>query len=240
MRNATKTTVVVVSALAAVLAVAIAAYAGAGTLQGTLTVSPAGGHFGDELTIAPSMNTTGYPGDTVDLEYLADDNTWQKYGESLSIEDTTAPNPVTGRTTIGPLSFIIDDSLQYPAILRAVFKPKSSAEGTCASDPVWIRMYRNTQTKVTIAAPRTARAGKSYVTTSTITPVSGIGTIRVTVKRLVAGSHSVTYNIVTEDSGIGTFTFKRGLKGRYRITEKFLGNQFGAASGVTTKFIVVK
>lgn len=240
MRNATKVTVVVASAIAAVLAVAIAAYAGAGTLQGTLTVSPAGGHFGDELTIAPSMNTTGYPGDTVDLQYLAADNTWQKYGESLSLEDTTDPNPVTGRTTVGPLAFIIDDSLQYPAVLRAVFKPKSSAEGTCASDPVWLRMYKNMHTTVAITGPSAALVGKSYTITGRITPVSGIGKIRVTVKRLVPGAHAATKNIGTDDSGIGTFTFKRTLKGRYLITEKFLGNQFGAASGVATKIIVVK
>jgi hypothetical protein len=240
MRNATKTAVVVVSAIAAVLAVTIAAYAGAGTLQGTLTVSPSGGgHYGDELTIAPSMNTTGYPGDTVDLQYLAADNTWQKYGESLSIEDTTDPDPVSGLTTIGPLAFVVDGSLDYPAVVRAYFKPKAGAEGTAVSDPVWIRMYKNARTSMLVSGASVAKAGISYEYLGTVAPVSGIGTVRVTVKRLSNG-FTKTYLVETDESGIATFNFKQRIKGRYRISEKFLGNQFGAASGTSVKTIVVK
>ena len=239
MRNLTKTAVVVVSAFAAVLLVAVAAFAGTATLQGTLTVSPSGGHFGDELTIAPSMNTTGYPGDVVDIQYLADDNTWQKYGESLSLEDTTDPDPVSGRTTIGPLAFIVDDSLTYPAVLRAVFMPKNSAEGTCASDPVWLRVYQYTHTTVNMSGPSKASPGRHYTITGTVSPLSGVGTVRVTLRKLVKGAPTLRYDILTDDEGVALYTFARP-KGRYLVTERFLGNQFGAASGVASKIIVVK
>jgi hypothetical protein len=240
MRNATKTAVIGVSALAAALAVAVAAYAGAGTLRGTLTVTPvAGGHYGDELAIAPSLNTTACPGDVVELDYLAADNTWQQYGENLSVEDTAEPDPVSGLTTIGPLAFIVDDSLPYPAVLRAYFKPKASAEGTCVSDPIWIRLQKNAATKVAITAPKTATRNKSYVVTSQVTPVSGIGSIRVAVKRVSNGT-TQRFTITTDESGAASFSFKRSAKGTYRITEKFAGNQFGGASGTSSKTIVVK
>jgi hypothetical protein len=239
MRNATKTAVVAVSAIAAVLAVTIAAYAGAGTLQGTLTVSPSGGgHYGDELTISPSMNTTGYPGDTVDLQYLAADNTWQKYGESLSLEETTDPNPATGLTTIGPLAFVLDGSLDYPAVVRAVFVPKASAEGTCASDPIWIRMYKNPRTHVLVSGPNTVKSRVAAVYSGAVTPVSGVGKVRVTVKRLSNGS-TKTYLVETDESGIATFSFKQIAKGRYRIYEKFIGNRFGGSSDTGVKTVTV-
>jgi hypothetical protein len=240
MRNATKTAVVAVSAIAAVLAVAIAAYAGAGTLRGTLTASPSGsGHYGDELTISPSMNTTGYPGDTVDLQYLAADNTWQKYGESLSLEETTDPNPVTGLTTIGPLQFVLDGSLDYPAVVRAVFVPKASAEGTCASDPIWIRAYKNARTSTFVSGPSVVKANVNAEYLGTVAPVSGAGKMRVTVQRLPSGAKQ-TYTVETDESGIAAFNFKHGLKGRYRIWMKFLGNQFGAASSTGVKTLTVK
>lgn len=239
MRIATKTAVVAVSAFAAILAVAVTAYAAAGTLRGTLTVSPSGGHYGDELTITPSMNTTAYPGDMVDIEYLAADNTWQKHGESLSIEDTASPDPVSGETTIGPLAFILDESLQYPAVVRAYFVPKASAEGTAVSDPKWVRLYRNARTKVNINSYKTALRGKNYVIESTVQPVSGIGTVSVKVTRLSSGS-TKNFKITTDESGIAQFNFKQSAKGRYSITQKFLGNTYGAASGSSTKTIIVK
>jgi len=239
MRNATKTAVVTVSALAAVLALAVAAYAGAGTLQGTLKASPSAGHYDDEITITPSMNTTGYPGDTIDIQYLDENNTWQTYGEALSLEDTTSPDAVSGLPAIGPLAFIVDGSLQYPAVIRAYFVPKASAEGTAASDPVWIRMIKNAHTKVIVTAPKSVTHGKTSVLTSKVTPVSGVGTISVKVKRLPHGP-AKSYSVKTDDAGIASFTFVRSIKGRYSITEKFLGNRFGAASGSTIKTIVVK
>jgi hypothetical protein len=239
MRNVTKTAVVAVSAIAAVLAVAVAAYAGAGTLQGTLKIAPSGGHYGDELTIAPSMNTTAFPGDTVEIQYLAADNTWTSYGEKLSVEETTSPDATSQMTTIGPLALILDGSLDYPAVVRAIFTPKNSAEGTTASDPVWITMTRNTRTKVAIDAPKTAKRRKAYVVESTVLPVSGIGAVRVKVKRLSTGA-TRSMTVQTDDSGIASFTFKQSAKGRYLITEKFLGNRFGAASSTAAKIIVVK
>jgi hypothetical protein len=239
MRNVTKTAVVAVSAIAAVLAVAVAAYAGAGTLQGTLKIAPSGGHYGDELTIAPSMNTTAFPGDTVEIQYLAADNTWTSYGEALSFEETTEPDPVSGLTTVGPLAFVVDGSLDYPAVIRAYFKPKKSATGTATSDPVWITMTRNTRTKVAISAPKTVRRGKAHTVESIVLPVSGIGSVRVKVKRLSTGA-TKTMTVKTDESGIASFTFKQSAKGRYVITEKFLGNRFGAASNTATKIIVVK
>lgn len=239
MRNATRTALVAVSAVAAVFAVAVAAYAGAGTLQGTLSVSPSGGHYGDEITISPSMNTTAYPGDAVDIQYLAADNTWQKYGEGLSVEDTTSPSLESGLTTIGPLSFIVDESLSYPAVLRAYFTPKDSAEGTAASSPVWLKLYKNTRTVVKIAAPASATHGRRYVFTGSVLPISGVGTISATVKR-VSSTYTYRYRRATDDSGIATFNFTPKIAGRYVITEKFLGNRFGVPSAVATRIIVVK
>ena len=238
MRNATKTAILAVCALAAVLAMAVAAYAGVATFQGSLSVTPLTGHYGDELTISPSMTKIGYPGDSVDLQYLASDNTWVKYGESLSVEETTQPDAATGKTVIGPLSFIVDESLQYPAVVRAVFTAKKSAEGTCASDPVWVRVDRNPSTRVSISAPASVTRGKSQVVTGTVEPVSGVGTVRVTIKR--GGVTVKTLDVLTDDAGIAVFSFKQSVKGRYSISEKFLGNQFGAASGTSSKTIVVK
>ena len=239
MRNATRTAVIAVSAVAAVLAVAVAAYAGAGALRGAISVTPSGGHYGDELTIAPSINTTALPGDNVDIQYLAADSTWQKYGESLSVEDTISPDPTTGMATITPLAFVLDESLTYPAVIRAVVTPKNSAEGTCATDPAWITMTKNTSTSVKITGPSSVVHGKAAEILGTVVPVSGIGSIKLTVKRLPAGA-TTSYTVATDESGIGTFSFKRSIKGSYRITEKFLGNKFGPASGVAAKTIVVK
>jgi len=239
MRTATKTAVVTVSALAAVLAITVAAYAGTATLQGTLKVSPSGGHYDDEITMTPSMNATAYPGDIVDIEYLTSKNTWEKYGESLSVEDTVGPDAVSGLTTVGPLAFVIDGSLQYPAVVRAHFTPKDSAQGTEVSDPVWVRMIKNTRTKVILSAPKTVTHGKQYAIASRVTPNSGVGRISVKVKRLPSGTPRV-YTIETDESGLATFTFIRSNKGRYSITQKFLGNRFGAASPSVTKTIVVK
>ena len=240
MRNATRSALGAVLVVAAVLAVAVAAYAGAGALQGTLAISPtSSGHYGDEFTITPSMNTTAFPGDTVDIQYLAADNTWVKYGESLSIEDTTDPDPVSGITTITPLAFVLDESLSYPAVVRAYFVPHNSAEGTTASNPVWIRMKKNTHTAVKITGDFHIMHATTNEYLGTVAPVSGIGSIKVTVKRLATGA-TKSYIIATDESGIGTFNFKPAKAGRYRISEKFLGNQFGVASATAAKTVTVK
>lgn len=241
MRNATKTAVVAVSAIAAVLAVSVAAFAATATLSGTLTVTPlGGGHYGDELTIMPSMNTTAVPGDIVTIQYLDYGNNWMPVGEGLSVEDTMAPDAVSGLTTIGPLAYLIDEELpSYPAIIRAVFIPKSASKGTAVSSPVWIRMSKNLRTKMSISGPGKVTHGKNYTFESRVTPVSGIGTVKVTVERLSNHSKKV-YNVETDSTGITQFNFKQNIKGRYRISERFLGNRFGAASSTAIKTIVVK
>lgn len=239
MRNATRTAVVAVLALAAVLTVAVATAAAVWTLQGTVTAVPGAAHYGDEIVITPSQNTTALPGDTVDLQYLAADNTWQKYGESLSVEDTASVDASTGLAAIGPLNFIVDDSLQYPAVIRAHFIPKDTTEGEAYSDPIWIRLIKNMHTKTVISAPSVFVHGKTYNISTAVLPDSGAGAVKVTVKQL-GGRYNKAFTLITDDQGNGHFTTKLVTKGKYLITERFLGNQFGAASGIAAKIITVK
>jgi hypothetical protein len=232
-----KTRAALLAAAALTLVVAVAAVASAATRVG-FTVSPGRAHYGEEVTMTPSIDATAYPGDKFEIQVFTEMGAWEKWGEGLAVEETITPD-VSGLAFAEPLTVLLDQSLEYPAILRAVYLPKSSSVATAASDPAVLRLTRNGATKLTAAAPKTAQKGKAFTISAQVLPLSGPGAVKVTVKRI--GSSSRQNRVVqTDDEGYAEGTLTLKTAGRYTITFKFAGNIFGGPSNTVTKRVVVK
>ncbi len=233
MRGSARTAWVAAIACACVLAVTATAFA-AGTLR--VQVTPKSGVYGTEIVVQPSIEGTVVVGDKVELYALDNEDIWQKYGEGQLVEanEETGSAPV-----IEPLYLHIDDSMSYPAVLRATYVPKT---GTAYhSEPFRIRLVKNTKTAVKITAPASVRAGREFISLFEVLPNSGIGKVRVTIKKVAgAGTFRKTMTLTTDEEGGIEQALKFATAGSYRVSAKFLGNTFGVASPTASRTIVVR
>jgi hypothetical protein len=227
------------AALAAMALVALtAAPAFADTVAVNLTVAPSTVTYAHDVVVTPSITGTDtLPGDAITLQtWSSIDSTWTQFGEGDKVEETG---------TVSPQYISVDETFLpwfvggawTPVPFRAIYKPVSRAKdasGTAiASDPVTSNTDTMTVSKVAsvktkISVPKSAKRGKKCTFSAYTSPNVGIGTVRFTIAR--AGFHTVSRSIKTNDSGYAATTFKFAKRGTYKISARWLGNAFGAAT----------
>ncbi|MDZ4170348.1 MAG: hypothetical protein U1E26_11950 [Coriobacteriia bacterium] len=236
MRGRMKAAWLTGAALVCMLAVVGTAVA-ATQVRLSVDVTPKRGTYGTEVVVRPSIDNTVSVGDRIDLFVLDASDAWVKYGEGQVVEshETTGAAP-----EIEPLYLGIDESLTYPAVMRAVYIPVASSPNASATSEIFsLRMSRNTRTAVSISTPSAIRKNKSFSTTFMVAPISGVGKVAVKVKS-ASGSYSKSMTLTTDDLGNAATTLKLPRAGRYTISAKFLGNTFGVASPMKSRTITVR
>ena len=209
--------------------------------------------YGQGIDLLPtSLSTMERPGDVFTFEaYVMDSDGVQKWlplqdFEAITLEDTNTVQPFgfrLGYEGTVSLSDYSTAALTYPAQIRCEYKPVDPDTGKSTStepektysETETVNLVKNAATRVTISTSGTVkRAGTVFKLH--VSPVSGIGTVKVIVSK--SGSLTRTYLVPTDQDGNATKTLKLGSKnGTYRVTARFLGNQFGAASKTATKSV---
>jgi hypothetical protein len=209
--------------------------------------------YGQAIDLLPtSLSTIERPGDVFAFEaYVTDSDGVQRWlplqdFEAITLEDTNTVQPFgfrlgyEGSVSLSDFSSV---ALTYPAQIRCEYKPVDPATGKSAStaplktysETETVNVVKNDVTKVTIATSGTIKHAGTLFKLD-VSPNSGIGTVRVTVSK--SGSPTLTYNVLTDQDGHATQTLKLGTKnGTYKVSARFLGNQFGAASKTAVKSV---
>jgi len=141
-----------------------------------------------------------------------------------------------------------------PTLFRATFKPVSRGSGPsvdASGKPVaWaappavvsnnaaFTVAKVKTVKLKTGYPKTVKHGKKYYFSAHTSPNVGVGTIRFTITR--HGYRTVTVNAKTDDSGYATAALKFAKRGTYKVTARWLGNAFGAASKAVTTNVRVR
>jgi hypothetical protein len=227
------------AALAAIALVALTAVpAFADTVAVNLTVAPPTVTYAHDVVVTPSITGTDtLPGDTITLQtWSSVDSTWTQFGEGDKVEETG---------TVSPQYISVDETFLpwfvggawTPTPFRAVYKPVSRAKDASGTAIASAAVISNTDTmtvgrvttvKTKISTPKSAKRGKKCTFTAHASPNVGIGTVRFTISR--AGFHTVTINATSDDSGYATASHKFSKRGTYKISARWLGNAFGAAT----------
>ncbi len=253
--NATVAAIVTALLLGAVVAPAMAALSPQ-TVALQLGDSAGTGYYaayGQGIDLLPtSLSTIERPGDVFAFEaYVTDSDGVQKWlplqdFESITLEDTNTVQPFGFRLGYEGTVSLTDFStaaLTFPAQIRCEYKPVDPATGKSASttpdktysETETVNVVKNGVTKVTIATSGTIKHAGTVFKLH-VSPNCGVGTIKVTVSK--SGSPTRTYNVTTDQDGYATSTLKLGTRnGTYKVTAKFLGNLFGAASKTAVKFV---
>jgi hypothetical protein len=227
------------AALAAIALVALtAAPALADTVAVNLTVAPSTVTYAHDVVVTPSITGTDtLPGDTITLQtWSSVDSTWTQFGEGDKVEETGTVSPQYVSVDETFLPWFVGGAWT-PVPFRAIYKPVSRAKdasGTAiASSPVTsntdtMTVSQLTTVKTKISVPKSAKRGKKCTFAAHTSPNVGVGTVRFAITR--AGFHTVTINATTDDSGQATASLKFAKRGTYKISARWLGNAFGAAT----------
>ncbi len=203
----------------------------------TVSVTPKRGVYGTEVTVQPGIAGTVTVGDKIELYTLDANDAWVKYGEGQLVEanEETGAAPV-----IEPFYLHLDESLTYPAVLRATYIPKVGAPYN--SEPFTLRIIKNTRTRVRISAPAAVKRGANFTTLFEVTPNSGTGRVRVTIRKAAGPGPAFTRTVTltTDQEGGTEYTTKLPTAGRYTVSAKFLGSSFGAPSPTATRLVTVR
>ena len=112
---------------------------------------------------------------------------------------------------------------------------------SAVSDPVILRMVRNNKTSTKLVVPVRAKKGRSFTVDAQVHPISGVGTVRVMVKKVSGGkAYRKVMRLSTDEEGFTSASLNLKQPGRYAVTAKFVGNRFGVASPTATKYVVVR
>jgi hypothetical protein len=225
---------------AVALVVFAAAPAFANTVSVNLAISKTTAVYGQEVAITPTiLGTQTIPGDGITLEtWDSVGATWTAFGEGLKVEDTD---------TVSPQYLSVDETFLpwfiggkwTPTVFRATFKPVSrgtDTSGTALPAPpsvtsagtvqMTVGAIKTVKTKNT--SPKSAKRGKKVTLSAYAAPSAGLGMMRFTISG--KGMRTRTVKAETEDDGLATVSFKFAKKGTYKITARWLGSRFGAAS----------
>jgi hypothetical protein len=214
-----------------------------------LAVSTAKATYGQEFTITPAVTgTQTVPGDTFVLQaWSSTESTWALFGEGDMVEDTG---------TISPQYMLADESFLpwfvggrwTPTMFRVIYKPASrgkDASGTALPKPPSVTSNTSSLTiakvktvKVKNSIPKSAKRKRKCTLTAHTLPNVGVGTMRFTITR--KGYRTVVINAKTDDSGYADATYKFAKRGKYKVTSRWLGNRFGAASKTVSSKITVR
>lgn len=240
-----------IGAIVAALAVAaIAATPAFADVSVSLQVSRSTAVYDQEFVLRPTVTgTQTIPGDKIVLEaWSSTESTWTPFGEGSAIEDTD---------TVEPMYMVVDDSfLPWCAngawtatTFRATYKPTSrgkDASGTALPAPPSVKSntpslkvvkHRTVRTKSTVA--KSAKRFRKVALTGWASPNSGVGTMRFTISK--PGRKTVVLNVKTEDDGCAVTTYKFPARGKFKVSARWLGSQFGAASkSAVTKYVTVR
>jgi hypothetical protein len=236
--------------LAAVALVALFAVpAFADTVAVDLKVSRTSATYGQEVAITPTITgTQTIPGDGIVLQsWSSVDSTWTAFGEGDKVEDTDTVSPqyITVDETFLPWFL---NGAWTPATFRAIYKPVSrgkDSSGTAlpappsvTSNTAALSIVKLKTTKTKNLAPKTTRRSKKCTLSAHASPSAGLGIMRFTITR--HGYRTIVLKAQTEDSGYATATYKFKKRGTYKVTARWLGSSFGAAtkSGVSRKITV--
>jgi hypothetical protein len=208
----------------------------------SLTPSKSGLHYGDEFTLQPSVvGTATLAFSTVTIEKSWDGVNWNTDGlEGLKTDgDTGTVDP------IDPMYFVVDESLLPPTYavgpniavyFRAIYKPvDAAAKALPASEnqtsaPTAVTLVRNARVKASVSAPRYASRKRYFWVSSTTSPDSGIGVMRVTIWKK---GFKKSYLVWTSEAGTADLRVKL-KKGTYKVQTRWLGNVFGKTSPAST------
>lgn len=218
------------------------------------------GAYGDEVVLQPAcMSKIELPGDKFHFQVYINDvdasgtpvgQVWKDFGEfeDVQIEDTNTVAPFGFRLGVDDWVILGDGSAVHPTFpyqIRCEYKPNVAGldasgtpkAGSSTSPPSYsetetVNLLKNMYTKTSIRAGAVRRAGTTL--SFRVSPNSGVGTIRVLVKK--TGSKTLTYNLKTSENGYVSRKLKLGNKlGTYKVYAKFLGSTFGAASPTAVK-----
>jgi hypothetical protein len=203
--------------------------------------------YGQEIDLIPTvLSAIERPKDTFSFQtYVTDSDGVQKWlditdFEPIALEDTNTVPPFGFRMGYDGIVSLSDFStmpLTYPAMIRCTYKPlgANTTPTVSVSETETIDVVKNASEKVTFSTTGTVKhAGTKF--NFHVTPNAGVGTIKVTVKK---SGKTLTYNVATDADSKATTTLKLGAStGTYSVAAKFLGNQWGPASGTTTKNVV--
>ena len=240
-----------VLAVAMVALSATAAFAVPGYTVNLTPSTKAGLHYGDEFTLQPSVvGTDTLAFSTVVIEKSWDGVNWNTDGlEGLKTDgDTGTVDP------IDPMYFVVDESLLPPTyavgpnitvFFRAIFKPSGmngkplTTDGSQdqTSTPTSITLVRNTRVKASVSTPRYASRKRSFWVSSSTSPDSGIGQMRVTITKK---GFRKSYLLWTTEAGTADLRVKL-KKGTYKVQSRWVGNVFGKTSPLSkTKTVTVR
>lgn len=226
---------------AIVLVVLMAASAFANTIPTvTLSIGPTAATYAHDVVITPSIvGTVTIPGDGITLQtWSSAESTWTAFGEGLKVEDTgtVCPQWVSVDETFLPWFY---SGAWHPALFRAIFKPVSRGADTSGtawpappsvtSNTASLSIVKVKTVKTKISFPKRVKHGHKGAFYAYTSPSVGIGTMRYTITR--KGSRTVTVNATTDDAeGSTVAMLKFSKKGTYKVSARWLGNPFGAAS----------
>jgi hypothetical protein len=204
--------------------------------------------YGQEIDLLPTvLSSIELPGDKFTFQaYVADSDGVMKWlpisdWEPITLEDTNTVPPFgfrMGYDGIVSLSDFSDRALTYPVDIRCLYQPagKDTTPTPSFSESETVDVIKYSSERVTFSTIGTVKAAGTRFKFH-VTPVAGIGTIKVTIKK--PGAATRTYNVTTDADGNASSTLKLGItKGAYAVSAKFLGNQWGDASGTAVKRVL--
>jgi hypothetical protein len=192
-----------------------------------LSAVPSAGHYGDELTITPSLvGTSTLTGDLFTL-YLwtypdtdATEKSWVQYGEQLKVEDTGTIDPM--------YVFVNEEFLPYPAQLMMTFYSKPSSVNE-TSTPIFINAYKNKKTTLRLSGAHVIRRRHNATIIGAVTPTCGPGNMSVRVYKRGRVVYRAT--VLTDESGEAEYTQFFSKPGTYTVKMRWSGNAFGPGNG---------
>lgn len=203
------------------------------------------GSYGQEITLQPaSMSSIELPKDVITFQAFVRDSDgvmkWLPFRdfEAITLEDTNTVLPFGFRIGVDDAVSLADGTAvtpSFPYLLRAEYLPGGSETTPTPSfsETETVNVFKNGTEKVTFSTSGSVRhAGTRF--NFRVSPNAGPGTLRVTVSK--AGSSALTYNVATDENGSASATLKLGSKnGTYKVSARFLGNRYGAASKTVAK-----
>lgn len=255
---------VVIAAAVLVLGMSVATAVAAVVAQQTVALkagedmgSGFTGTYGGEIVLQPAVisNKAELPGDKFHFQaYVMDVESsgtgiptgmvWKDFKdfEDIQLEDTNTVLPFTFQIGLDDGVILSDGTVIHPPSpyqIRCEYKTLDSSGTANSTSPKsfseteTVTVIKNTWTKVSFSTSGTVKhAGTNFH--FQVSPACGEGTIRVTVKK--PGSKTLTYDVATDENGSASAKLKLGTKnGTYKVFAKFLGNDYGVASGTAIK-----
>lgn len=211
----------------------------------SLGISRVTGAYGQEFVITPTLNgTETVVGDTYTLQALQPDGvSWANFGEGLKVDETgtVVPQFVSVDETFLPWY----NGIWQPTQFKVIYKTPRSVEGSPSAQIAYagdnvvsfsVKSYG--KVKWIPSIPKTVKRNRMFAIAGFTGPNAGIGRVAITISR--SGFKTLSYKVLSDDSGYVSLNKKLGKRGKFTIRMRWLGNAFGPASGTTTSHVTVR